>query len=83
MTNEDKVIQAYSIAVLSKQISQTRFEVIPGSVSYISFNGKTFMEFDKQSDATKIANKLNDALNTVLLDIKTYYDKKIQDILNA
>ena len=78
-----KVLQAYKFAKLSEAIADVVFVVEDGSASYITIGGKRLLEFDRKSEADKIAKSLNDAIGPVLTQIKASYDSRIEEILNA
>lgn len=81
MDKADKVISAYPIAKMYKNIEKLTFEVVSQNGFFAAINGARILEFDTIQDANKTVSALNSAIKNVADNFKFDYDKKIGDLI--
>lgn len=80
MATADKVIEAYPIALRTKD--DLVFEVIEaGTVYFIGVEGLRIFQFDKKSDADKFASDLNKSVKSTVDQIKDFYNTEVEKII--
>lgn len=80
--NSQKVISAVRYA-REKEKNYPVFDVSQGTTIHLTFNGGKLFEIDSLVEANSFALIMNASILPAFGALKTYYDKKVDSILNA